>query len=65
MIPKGLTKWQRIAWQFFNASSAMSNFYRYLCAAIQFADPENTARLRKAFPELVAEIKGETVEVTR
>lgn len=59
MIPPGLTKWQRIVWQFHNAPSSMSDFYRYLCVSIQFADPENTARLRKGFPELVTEIKGE------
>lgn len=60
MIPRGLTKWQHIAWQFFNTPSSMSEFYRFLCVAIQFADPENLAKLRKGFPELVAEIKGES-----
>lgn len=56
-IPKG--KWKRIAWEFFHARGTMGSFYETLCLAIQIADIENLARLRKAFPELVAAVKGE------
>jgi len=50
-------KWHSIASEFFNAPGTMSPFYRRLCAAIQTADMDNTARLRKGFPELVKYVK--------
>lgn len=50
-------KWHSIASEFFNAPGTMSPFYRRLCAAIQTADIDNTARLRKGFPELVEYVK--------
>lgn len=57
--PRFHDKWERIAWEYRHARATMSSFYCSLCAAIVIADLENTARLRKAFPELVNELKGE------
>lgn len=57
--PKFKNRWQRIAWEYNNISPrAQSSFYYRLCEMICVADMQNTARLRKAFPELVNIIKG-------
>lgn len=52
-------KWSQIAWEFFHDPGRMGGFYWTLCVSIQMADMENTTRLRKGFPELVAYVKGE------
>lgn len=54
------TGWKEIAYEYFHHSGRMGHFYYTLCMAIQIADRDNTERLRKGFPELVAYIKGET-----
>lgn len=56
-IPNFKGKWHRIAWEYFNASGTMSSFYERICEAIQTADRDNLARLRRGFPELVEYVK--------
>jgi len=54
-----MDKWAEIANEWFTHDGSMGSFYWHLCKAITVADRANTERLRKAFPELVAYIKGE------
>lgn len=55
-----MNDWEKIAYEYFHLPDTMGSFYYTLCMAIQRADRDNTEKLRRGFPELVAYIKGET-----
>jgi hypothetical protein len=51
--------WKHIAEEFDRYPGTMGKFHFHLCHAIQVADIAGTERLRKAYPELVALIRGD------
>lgn len=57
-----MTNWQRIAREFREYPATMGSFHFHLCECITLADLENTARLKKAYPELVSAMDSYEVD---
>lgn len=58
MLLQERTDWKGLAREFREYPGSMGKFHRHLCEAIVLADLAGLERLRKAYPELVEELKG-------